>query len=292
MNYLKPIVYAGLVLAASGCATIKKSKQTPTATKSTLPPAGTPTAGATGSSATPARPSSGPKSFRSFFDAAKLRTQKGLITTHWQDDKYYFEIPDSLLGRDLLTVTRFVRMTAGATVYGGEMTNNNVLRFERGPENKVFIRSVLNVVSSPDSTKPIYQAVRNSNLDPIAAAFDIKAFNGDTTGVVIDVTDFFKGDNQIVSLNPRSKRQLGLSSIAMDRSYVETIRSFPNNTEVRTVKTFNATPASPMVTPGPTPNTTLPAANAAGVVTIETNTSFIRLPEQPFKRRFFDPRVG
>ncbi|RPD43697.1 zinc-dependent metalloprotease [Paracnuella aquatica] len=294
MNYLKPIVCAGLVLAVSGCATVKKSKQAPTTTKATLPPAGTPSASATGSSSgsTPSRPSSGPKSFRSFFDAAKLRTQKGLITTHWQDDKYYFEIPDSLMNKDLLTVTRFVRMTAGAPVYGGEMTNQNVLRFERGPENKVFIRSVLNVVSSPDSTKPIYQAVRNSSLDPIAAAFDIKAFNGDTTGVVIDVTDFFKGDNQIVSLNPRSKRQLGLSSIAMDRSYVETIRSFQNNTEVRTVKTFNATPASPMGAGGPGPSTSLPAANTAGVVTIEINTSIIRLPELRHKRRFFDPRVG
>ena len=293
------LVCAGLIILVTGCATQSKNKNT-TAAKTTLPQAGTTTTAGSGSTAatppssTGTPPRAAPKSFRSFFDQSKVRTQKGLIVIHWQDDKYYFEIPNSLFGKDLLTVTRYVRMAAGAPIYGGEQTNQNVLRFERGPESKVFIRTVLNIISSPDSTKPIYRAVRNSSVDPISAAFDIKAFNQDTTGVVIDVTDFFKGDNQIVSLNPNIKRLLGLSSIATDRSYVETIRSFKDNTEVRTVKTFTATPPSPFGAPSPSPfpSVTLPAANVAGAVTIETNTSFIRLPDMPMKRRFFDPRVG
>ncbi|HVK97359.1 MAG TPA: zinc-dependent metalloprotease [Flavisolibacter sp.] len=215
-----------------------------------------------------------------------------MIVVHWQDDKYYFEIPNTLLGKDFLTVTRFVRTPAGASLYGGEQANENVLRFERGPENRIFLRSVLNIISSPDSTRPIYQAVKNSNVDPIAAAFNIVAFNKDTTGVVIDVTDFFKGDNQVVSIDPFTKRSLNLSAIAADRSYIETIRSFPNNTEIRTIKTYTSTPPSSF---GPTPvpvGQTLPGAFASGAVTIEVNTSFIRLPDVPMKRRFFDPRVG
>ena len=256
-----------------------------------MPPGGTTTTNAqTTPGSTTASSRTGPRSFASFFDRSKLRSQKGLIVVHWQDDKYYFEIPNALMGKDLLTVTRYVRTSPGAQVYGGEQVNENVLRFERGPENKVFIRTVLNVVSSPDSTKPIFQAVRNSNVDPIAAAFDIKAFNGDTTGVVIDVTDFFKGDNQIVSLSPNAKRQFSLSSIASDRSYIETIRSFQDNTEIRTVKTFNASP-TPTIQ-GQQPQSSLPAARVTGAVTLEINTSFIRLPDAPMKRRFFDPRVG
>lgn len=301
MKCFKPFLYVALALSCAGCATQSKTKKTTTTAKPTMPPAGTPATstapgGAPGSGGTASPARSGPRSFRSFFDSAKVRSQKGLIVVHWQDDKYYFEIPNALMGKDLLTVTRFVRMAAGAPIYGGEQTNQNVLRFERGPENKVFVRTTLNVVSSPDSTKPIYRAVRNSNVDPIAAAFDIKAFNRDTTGVIIDVTDFFKGDNQIVSINQNTKRMLGLSGIALDRSYVETIRSFQDNTEVRTVKTFMANPppafgaSSPV--PTPFPSVTLPAANAAGAVTIETNTSFIRLPDVPMKRRFYDPRVG
>src|SRR6476620_11152755 len=231
------IMGAAAAMVVTGCATLNnKQTTTPSTTAARhMPPAGTNgTGGTNGTSGTgtpgAAAPKSGPKSFTSFFDRPKLRTEKGLIVVHFQDDKYYLEIPNSLMNKDFLTVTRYVRMTPGAGVYGGEQANENVLRFEKGPENKVFLRTVLNVVASPDSTKPIYQAVRNSNVDPIVAAFDIKAFNRDTTGVVIDVTDFFKGDNQVVSLSANTKRQFGLASIASDRSYIETIRSFNDNT--------------------------------------------------------------
>jgi hypothetical protein len=219
---VRMIMWAAVLSGISSCAT-QKSKSSTTGAK-IMPPGGTTTTNAQTTGSTTASPRTGPRSFASFFDRSKLRSQKGLIVVHWQDDKYYFEIPNALMGKDLLTVTRYVRTSPGAQVYGGEQVNENVLRFERGPENKVFIRTVLNVVSSPDSTKPIFQAVRNSNVDPIAAAFDIKAFNGDTTGVVIDVTDFFKGDNQIVSLSPNAKRQFSLSSIASDRSYIVPFR--------------------------------------------------------------------
>lgn len=283
------LVCVVLIFLFTSCATLHK-KNRATAKNSTMPPAGT--SAMTGDSALSKSGSkSDPKSFRKFFDTTKLHTQKGLLTVHWQDDKYYFELPYAVMGKDLLAVTRYVRTAAGSQIYGGEETNENVLRFESGPEHKVFLRTVLNVVSSPDSTKPIYRAVRNSNVDPIAAAFDVKAYNRDTTGVIIDVTDFFKGDNQIVSLDPSVKRMLGLSGIASDRSYVESIRSFTNNTEINSVKTFNASPSSPSAM-SPFPSVTLPAANAAGAVTMEINTSIIRLPEQPMKRRFFDPRVG
>jgi hypothetical protein len=299
------MMWAAVVIVVTGCAT-QKNKQTAntTSTSKTMPPAGTATttSPATGSQGNTspgttnqgaARPATGPKSFSSFFDRSKLRTQKGLIVVHFQDDKYYFEIPNDLMGKDFLTVTRYVRTTPGAGKHGGEQANENVLRFERGPENKVFLRTVLNMIASPDSTKPIYQAVRNSNVDPIAASFDIKAFNRDTSGVVIDVTDFFKGDNIIVSLPPVFKRQFSLSGLASDRSYIETIRSFNDNTEIRTVKTFNSAP--PMGgggPPSPGQPTALPAATAAGAVTLEINTSFIRLPDVPMQRRFYDPRVG
>ncbi|HUQ96648.1 MAG TPA: zinc-dependent metalloprotease, partial [Chitinophagaceae bacterium] len=293
MKDLKVFFCAATLALLTSCALTAKNKKT-VSKNATMPPAGT-SALTSDSSRSRAGSRTGPKSFRSFFDTSKLRTQKGLVVVHWQDDKYYFEIPNTLLGKDLLTVTRYVRMAAGAPIYGGEQTAQNVLRFERGPENKIFVRTILNVIASPDSSKPIYRAVRNSNVDPIAAAFDIKAYNRDTSGVIIDVTDFFKGDNQIVSINPTMKRLLGLSSIASDRSYIETIRSFQDNTEIHTVKTFTATP--PPISfgppsPSPFPSVNLPAANAAGAVTMEINTSVIRLPDVPMKRRFFDPRVG
>ncbi len=291
MKFTSLILASGVAIVMAGGCSVSKTKKTtiPVKPVATMPPAGTPSP--TGAMAS--APKADPKPFRTFFDSAKVRTQKGLINVLWQDDKYYFEIPYSVLGKDFLAVTRFVRMAAGASTYGGEQANENVLRFDRGPENKLFLRTTLNIVSSPDSTKPIYNAVKNSNVDPIAAAFDIKAYSRNRDGVIIDVTDFFKGDNLVVSLNPNTKRALNLSAIAPDRSYIESIRSFDQNTEVRTVKTYTSNPPPPSFGPSPFPQgQTLPGAYAAGAITIEVNTSFIKLPEAPMKRRFYDPRVG
>jgi hypothetical protein len=212
---------------------------------------------------------------------------------HKIDDKFYFEIKESLFGREIMAITRFSKVAGGGGVYGGELANQQVVKFEKGPDNKVFMR-VVTVISVADSTQPIYRAVKNSNLDPIAASFDIKAFGADSTGAIIDVTDYFKGDNQAVSISPSSKRRLNLIALQPDKSYIETIKSFPINTEVRSVKTFGASAAMPGMgaAPSPFPSASLPAANAAGVVTLEINNSFILLPEKPMQKRLNDPRTG
>jgi hypothetical protein len=251
-----------------------------------------PTAPGAGMLAPPAgAPKTGPKPYKEVI-TAKAKSSKGLFTVHKIEEKYFFELDESIFGREIMAITRFSKVAGGGGVYGGELANQQVLKFEKGPENKVFVR-VVTVISVADSTQPIYKAVSNSNLDPIAASFDIKSLGKDSSGAVIEVTDFFKGDNQIVSLNASSKRRFNLTAIMSDRSYVESIKTFPINTEVRTVKTFGASAAGGFGTaPSPFPSTSLPAANAAGAVTLETNTSFIILPVQPMAKRLNDPRVG
>ena len=140
----------------------------------------------------------------------------------------------------------------------------------------MFVR-VVTLISMADSTNNISKAVSNSYLDPIGAAFDIKAFGKDSTSTVIEVTDFFKGDNQIVSLDPNLKKIFNLTSIASDRSYVQSIKTFPINTEIRTVKTFSTTTGSPMPSMMPGSGANFPAANKAGVVTMELNLSLIHI---------------
>ncbi|HEX3768469.1 MAG TPA: zinc-dependent metalloprotease, partial [Puia sp.] len=185
---------------------------------------------------------------------------------------------------------RFVKSPAGSRSYGGEKVNEQTIRWEKGPSDNIFLRVMTIVSVAPDSTQPIAQAVRNSNVDPIAASFDIKAYGKDSNSVVIDVTDFFKLDNQPVSLGPDVKRRYGLSGIAGDRSFISYIHSYPLNTEVRTIKTYNSSPSAGNTGFGN--STSLPAADAAGVVTMELNNSFVMLPASPMRKRLFDPRVG
>jgi hypothetical protein len=229
----------------------------------------------------------------------KAVSKKGLFTVHKIEDKFYFEIPDSILGREILAVTRYSKIAGGGRNYGGELVNEQTVEFEKGPSNNIFLR-VITLISAADSTNAISKAVKNSYLDPIAAAFPVAAYGKDsvsnTSSTVIDVSDFFRGDNQVVSLTPAIKRNLSLTAIAADRSYIQSINTYPINTEIRTVKTFSSTPAAGggfgvPTTPQPQ-STSLPAAAAAGAVTLELNTSMLLLPKVPMNRRLFDPRVG
>lgn len=256
------------------------------------PPPAAPAAAPAAPAAPPAPPKTGPRSYKELI-TPKAKTSKGLFNVHKIDDKFYFEIKESLFGREIMAITRFSKVAGGGGVYGGELANQQVLKFEKGPDNKVFMR-VVTVISVADSSQPIYKAVKNSNLDPIAASFDIKAFGADSTGAIIDVTDYFKGDNQAVSMSPAAKRRLSLTAIQSDKSYIESIKSFPINTEVRSVKTFGASAAMPGMgaAPSPFPSASLPAANAAGVITLEINNSFILLPEKPMQKRLNDIRTG
>ena len=229
-----------------------------------------------------------PKSFSEFF-TKKVQAQKGVFTVYFQDDKYFFEIPDNLLGRELLAVTRFAKVAGGARKYGGEIVNEQTLQFEKGPNQRIFMR-VVTLISKADSSQTIAKAVKNSYLDPIVASFDIKALGKDSTSTIIDVTDFFKGDNQAVSLTSGLKRNFNVTSLATDRSYIESIKSYPINLEIKTVKTYSASAPTPGI-----PNaggTAIPAAINAGAVTFELNTSVRLLPKEPMNTRLFDSRVG
>jgi hypothetical protein len=227
----------------------------------------------------------------------KAVSKKGMFTVHKVDDRYYFEISDAMLGQEILAVTRYAKVptnTGGRGVYGGEIANQQSLVFEKGPSNNVFLR-VVTLVNAADPKDDIYKAVNNSNLNAITAAFPIAAFSRDSSGVVIEVTDYFKGDNQAVSLNSGVKRNLGLGQLATDRSFIQKIGTYPTNIEVRTVKTFSANVAGGGGLGGgaPTPGaTSVPAANAAGAVTIEMNTSLLLLPKTPMAPRVADKRVG
>jgi hypothetical protein len=228
----------------------------------------------------------GPKPYKEVI-TDKAVTHTGLFTVHKVEDKWYFEIPDSIMDREFMAITRFSKTAAGGGIYGGELANEQTLEWEMGPSHTLFLR-VVTLVSMADSTNKIYRAVKNSSVDPIAAAFEIRAYGKDSSSVVIDVTEFFKGDNLIVSIPSAVKSRMKLGGISGDRSYIEHINTFPINTEVRTVKTFSSGGGMP----SPFSLSFSSPTDAAGAVTVEMNTSFILLPAVPMAKRLFDARVG
>ncbi len=263
----------------------KKDDKKPEEVKPSTPAVATPTP------PKPAEaPKTGPKPYKEVI-TDKAKTSKGLVSVHKIEEKYFFEVPDSIIGRDIMTVTRYSKTAAGAGIFGGEEVNRQVIRWEKGPENKLFLRSITFVIASPDSTKPIFQSVKNSSADPIIGVFDIKALRKDTSSV-IEVTDFFKSDNQVFSLSPVRKQLLKITTIQADRSFIQHIRTYPMNTEIRTTKTYSVVPPAVSLAPIPQIGQYLTSSINAGVVTMEFNTSMLLLPKTPMRKRYFDPRVG
>ncbi|MDG3582755.1 zinc-dependent metalloprotease [Galbibacter pacificus] len=212
------------------------------------------------------------------------QTKKGLFDVHKVNDHYYFEIPDTLLSREILVVTRFVKTPGGAGNYGGEEIGERTIFFEKGPSNKIFLR-IATFVSHADKDDAIAKAVQNSNITPILEAFDVKARNKDNNASVIEVTDFINSENNLLALSSGQKETYNLTSLEKDKSYIKEINTYPINTEVKTVKTYKA-----KVSHGNDKN--LQAAILSGVVTVELNNSFILLPKNPMQKRLYDPRVG
>jgi hypothetical protein len=225
---------------------------------------------------------------------SKAITRRGMITTHTVDDKFFFEIADSTLGRDILVVSRISKAGAevrSASGYAGDQIGSSVIRFEKGPNNRIFMRKVSFRTYGPDSTTAMYQSLRNSNVQAIAAAFPIAAFAPDKKASVIDMTDYINTDNEIFDFSsPAAKTRFRLGSQQTDRSYIQSVRSFPLNVEINTVKTYSLTAApSPFGSSSPA---AMAAGAASGFSTVELNTSLVILPKVPMKPRFFDPRVG
>ncbi|WP_090992664.1 zinc-dependent metalloprotease [Pedobacter insulae] len=223
----------------------------------------------------------------------KAITRKGMITTHKIEDKYFFEIADTTLGRDILVVSRISKSGAdvrAAQGYAGDQIGSSVIRFEKGPNNRIFMRKVSYRTYGPDSTTSMYQSLKNSNIQPIAAAFNIAAYSPDKNGSVIDMTEYINSDNDIFYFSSATaKSRFRLGTQAADRSYILGVRSFPTNVEITAVKTYALT--APTAGPGGAPSSVRGGAGG-GSATVELNASLVILPKVPMKSRYFDPRVG
>jgi len=216
----------------------------------------------------------GPKPFSEVIKDS-FEKDEGMFNIYKDDDTYYYEIPDDLLDREMLMVSRIAR-TADGINYGGMKNNTQVLRWQKRGE-KILLRRV-SFSNTASDTLPVYEAVRNSNFEPILATFDIAAINEDSTGSVIDVTSLFTTDVPALGLQQNLRQQYQVRTVDGNRTFIEEIRSFPENVEARHLLTYVAQEP--------------PSNSDANTISLEINHSMHLLPEEPMQRRAPDARVG
>lgn len=183
--------------------------------------------------------------------------------------------------REFIAITRYSKTSSGAG-FGGEIVNQSVLYFEKGQENKILLRNSLIVNMAVDPNQPLAQAVTNSNVDPIVAVFDIKVLSKDSTGSVIEVTDFFKSENTVISMSNNTKTQYKLGGVQTDRIFIESIRSYPINTEIKVSKTFSIN-NTPSIEPAPQASAAPVTAMRGGNASISPNSDIYSLVKSHLK---------
>ncbi len=207
------------------------------------------------------------------------KSQSGLFTVHNVDEDWYFELHDSLLEKEILVTSRISGFVKGLNFGGAGVRSKpqQVIRWQKKGK-QILLRSVsYNSVASFED--PIYESVRNNNFEPIIKTFEIKTMSKDSSSYVFDVKSLFTSDVPMISaMSDFQKKNFGIRGVDGSRSFIEGIKAFPENINVKHVLTYTGSK--------------LPDNQITGTMSIEMTQSFILLPDDPMQPRYYDPRVS
>ncbi len=209
--------------------------------------------------------------------------QKGVFTVRHIEGKWYFEVPENMLQRMFLVVTRFVSVPQGFAKLPGEEVNHNTVYFERRNESTIFLRNYMKTQVASDKQQ-MALLVERSTVDPIVMKFDIIGKDPLSGDYLIDVTNLFMEDNHISGFSQSDRSIVGVSTLVKERSFIDTMKVFPTNIEIGTLRTYGAASG------GAAKARSLAAQS--GSVTLSLNTSMVLLPQKPMSPRLEDERVG
>ena len=215
------------------------------------------------------------KDYNEFLKGTKC--DEGVFKIHTKNDDLYFEIPNELFGRDFLLASRISAISNNKDLCAGQMPRQPlVVRFEKDGEKVNMIIVNTDNIHNPGS--PIVASLDRNFMNPIWKSFDIKADSPNKSGVVIDVTDFFKSD--IKEINPFRKPSpfdglFGVHPISgvydASNSKILKAKAFPKNLLIRSRLTYTVS-GDPFIS--------------------ELSRSIILLSEKPMKPRISDERLG
>lgn len=220
----------------------------------------------------------------------KAKSSFGFLIVHKVDNNYFFEIPDSMLNRDILIVNRISKAPTSRQKsrvgYPGDILGSKVIRFENKDNKRILVREY-SYRERSENKDGMFQSVRNSNTQPIVANFGIETIKKDslTRNYVINVSVFLQKENPLFSFDADSKEYIGLLNMVGEGTYIDTLKAFPKNIEISTTVTYQSKKGMSNVGFLETGSPRIP-------LTYELNSSMVLLPEVPMKARLFDPRVG
>jgi len=204
--------------------------------------------------------------------------REGLFAVRHIKDDWYLEVPDSLLGRMMLAVTRFTSVPQEFKMVTGEEVNRSAVYFEQYGEKTIFLREyVQSQYAKPEDRIAI--SLKQSTIDPIVWKFDVIGRNPETNAQLINVTKWLMGENKVTNFSSLDRTLVGIGSLQTDRTFIDTIKTYPINVEIASLRTYSM-------------NSGRIPTSKTGSATLSLNTSLVLLPQDPMQPRYADERVG
>ncbi|RFZ90929.1 DUF5117 domain-containing protein [Mucilaginibacter conchicola] len=199
-----------------------------------------------------------------------FRSKPGLFTVHQSKDSLLFEIPDSILSRQILFIQRLTQASYGINAYTGENMGSQTIVFEKGPDSTLLIQYDLAATEATPASN-ISKAVQNANLRPTMAILPIAALGRAGTSYVVDVTGLIKQKGFLT--DTKFERDTSKHADNPKDYQIDYLHAYPLNVEI-----------------GVSHNLTLRADKVP--VSMQVNASFLMLPRAPMMRRYDDERIG
>lgn len=217
----------------------------------------------------------------------KPETHNGFINVYKLKGKVYFEIPDSLMGRDMLLGSTVSEISDnGDAIIGSKPLAPLHIMFSRVGKN-VNIVSVNKDYITDSKLAKVKESLDKNSAGAILTSFKLHSFNADSTAVLVDVTDFFVGDQKLMrpfdnySVNTLYGRAKRTPVFESSRSFLGDVKAFESSISVKSHLSYTCS-----ISYG-----TKELATDVPFTAVVTR-SIILLDKVPYKPRYTDSRIG
>lgn len=219
-----------------------------------------------------------------FFEKKKYETAKSkFITLYKTDGKVYFELPLKYLGRDMLLGATISAVSDPSYLSVGMKNSKPIhFRFER-QDSSIVAKTPNTVVYDRDLSERERNVLAVNYRDPAFASFEIKAYNADSTAVLLDMTQFMgPGNSRIDVIPPKSGNFTLKGNRDNGLTFIKQLKAFDNNVSIKVEENYKLS-ASIM-------NIFFLQRDAP--TTVDVTYSLLLLPEEKMTPRLSDARVG
>ncbi|MBK5721829.1 zinc-dependent metalloprotease [Dysgonomonas sp. Marseille-P4677] len=168
----------------------------------------------------------------------KHLTVKGLITLHNVKGKLYFELPITLLNKEMLIGSTVSQISNNANAIVGSKPSAPLYVEFTKQEKNVQLRSINSNYISNNEDSNIAKAIDQSTIGAVIKNMKISAYSPDSLAIVFDMTDFFVSDNK--EMSPFDQLSLyamsgykRTESYQRDKSFLGEIKAFSDNVTIQ-----------------------------------------------------------